>query len=105
MAYGTFEEGEALSKAYDKVHAQLELLSRMLGDQLEAMGIAVDLADRDYRGEDREHAARLAAIQKRSAKDWEQQQKWAAEAKGLRPEEQEHDRSQQQPPSGTVGQK
>ncbi|WP_053161250.1 hypothetical protein [Streptomyces caatingaensis] len=102
-AYGTFEEAQQLSKAYDKVHAQLELLSRMLGDQLEAMGIAVDMADRDYKGVDHEHAARLAAIQKQSAKDWEQQQKWAAEAKSKRPEGQKY--GPFPPPVGTVGQK
>ncbi|MBH1934072.1 hypothetical protein I5Q34_07155 [Streptomyces sp. AV19] len=89
-AYGTFEEGKALSQAYDKVHQQLELLSRMLGDQLEAMGIAVDMADRDYQGEDREHAERLAAIQKRSVKDWKQQQEWAAQAKGTLPDGQKY---------------
>ncbi|GAA0428240.1 hypothetical protein [Streptomyces luteireticuli] len=108
-AYGSFKEGEDLSRAYDKVHAQLELLSRMLGDQLEAMGIAVDMADRDYQGVDHEHAARLAAIQKQSAKDWEQQQKWAAEAKGGHPPA-EKPKYGPFPPSspsgtGTVGQK
>lgn len=66
-AYGTgFPEALGLSSAYDKVHAQLELLSKTLGDQLEAMGITVDLADRGYENVDKEHSERLHAIQQRT---------------------------------------
>ncbi|MBZ4322196.1 hypothetical protein [Streptomyces huiliensis] len=74
-AFGSFEEATALSKEYDRVHRRLELLSQMLGDQLEAMSLAVGMADRDYKNVDREHAQRLAEIQKRSIANWEQQQK------------------------------
>lgn len=66
-AYGTrFPEAAALSVAYEKVHGRLVLLSKTLGDQLEAMGITVDLADRGYDGVDQEHSERLHAIQKRT---------------------------------------
>ncbi|MDJ0342331.1 hypothetical protein QMK19_21595 [Streptomyces sp. H10-C2] len=66
-AYGTgFPEAIQLSGAYDTVHARLEMLSKTLGDQLEAMGITVDLADRGYQNVDQEHADRLFAIQKRT---------------------------------------
>ncbi|MBC2879546.1 MULTISPECIES: hypothetical protein [Streptomyces] len=74
-AFGSFGEAQALSDAYDRVHQRLELLSQMLGDQLEAMSLAVGMADRDYKNVDREHAQRLAEIQKRSIANWEQQQK------------------------------
>ncbi|WP_393058785.1 hypothetical protein [Streptomyces sp. LN549] len=64
-AYGTgFPEAIGLSGAYDKVHARLVELSKTLGDQLEAMGITVDIADRGYQNVDQEHADRLNAIQK-----------------------------------------
>ncbi|MFG2598965.1 hypothetical protein [Streptomyces sp. NPDC048462] len=66
-AYGTgFPEAMGLSSAYDMVHARLALLSKTLGDQLEAMGITVDLADRGYDGVDQEHSERLHAIQQRT---------------------------------------
>lgn len=66
-SYGTgFPEAMGLSSAYDKVHAQLELLSKTLGDQLEAMGITVALADRGYENVDKEYSERLHAIQKRT---------------------------------------
>ncbi|MGK5639991.1 hypothetical protein ACSNOK_16990 [Streptomyces sp. URMC 126] len=80
-AYGKLEDAVRLSEEYDSVHRRLELLSRMLGDQLEAMGIAVDMADRGYKNVDREHAERLSAIQKRSRENWEQQQKLQEEWK------------------------
>ncbi|MFJ3589921.1 hypothetical protein ACIQUY_14340 [Streptomyces sp. NPDC090231] len=66
-SYGTgFPEAMGLSSAYDMVHARLELLSKTLGDQLEAMGITVDLADRGYENVDQEHSERLHAIQQRT---------------------------------------
>ncbi|WP_327259102.1 hypothetical protein [Streptomyces sp. NBC_01240] len=66
-AYGTgFPEALGLSSAYDMVHARLALLSKTLGDQLEAMGITVDIADRGYQNVDQEHADRLHAIQQRT---------------------------------------
>ncbi|NEC68517.1 hypothetical protein [Streptomyces sp. SID9727] len=65
-AYGTrFVEAMALSTTYALVHLRLTELSRTLGEQLEAMGITVDLADRDYEDVDQEYANRLRAIQKR----------------------------------------
>lgn len=65
-AYGTgFPEATGLSGAYDTVHARLTELSKTLGEQLEAMGITVDLADRGYQNVDQEYAERLHAIQKR----------------------------------------
>ncbi len=66
-SYGTgFPEAMGLSSAYDMVHARLELLSKTLGDQLEAMGITVDLADRGYKNVDQEYSERLHAIQQRT---------------------------------------
>ncbi|MFI1973167.1 hypothetical protein [Streptomyces cinnamoneus] len=75
-AYGNFPEARALASAYDTVHAQLEVLSRALGDRLAAMGIAVSAANKGYRHVDGEQARQLAAIQKRGDEYWEQQKKW-----------------------------
>ncbi|WP_241989745.1 MULTISPECIES: hypothetical protein [unclassified Streptomyces] len=67
-AYGTdFAEAMMLSVTYKVVHLRLTQLSRTLGEQLEAMGITVDLADRGYENVDQEYAERLHAIQKRVA--------------------------------------
>ncbi|MBT2385231.1 hypothetical protein [Streptomyces sp. ISL-11] len=75
-AYGSsvFTEATDLASAYDTVHARLEAFSRILGDQLEAMGTAVSMADGDYEHVDKEHADRLYAIQKRAEEYWKQQQ-------------------------------
>ncbi|MFF3174563.1 hypothetical protein ACFVQ0_18305 [Streptomyces sp. NPDC057900] len=67
-AYGSadFPEAMGLDMAYTKVHERLTLLSKTLSDQLEAMGITVDLADRGYENVDQEHSERLHAIQQRT---------------------------------------
>ncbi|MHC3818225.1 hypothetical protein [Streptomyces sp. DT9] len=66
-AYGNnFPEATGLDLAYERVHTRLALLSKTLGDQLEAMGITVDLADRGYENVDQEHSERLHAIQQRT---------------------------------------
>ncbi|MCG7524227.1 hypothetical protein MHW47_07185 [Streptomyces sp. OfavH-34-F] len=67
-AYGTdFAEAMMLSLTYKVVHLRLTQLSRTLGEQLEAMGLTVALADRGYENVDQEYADRLHAIQKRVA--------------------------------------
>ncbi|MFF3261053.1 hypothetical protein [Streptomyces sp. NPDC002932] len=67
-AYGSadFPEAMGLDMAYTKVHERLTLLSKTLSDQLEAMGITVDLADRGYENVDQDHSERLHAIQQRT---------------------------------------
>ncbi|MFK0101738.1 hypothetical protein [Streptomyces sp. NPDC091040] len=66
-AYGAagFTEAVLLHATYAMVHLRLTQLSMMLGEQLEAMGITVDLADRGYEHVDHEYAARLNLIRKR----------------------------------------
>ncbi|MEU1806211.1 hypothetical protein [Streptomyces sp. NPDC019937] len=67
-AFGAeFTAAADLAGAYEKLHARLEKFSRTLGDQLEALGIAVQISDRGYDSIDAEQAARLRAIQKRTA--------------------------------------
>lgn len=68
-AYGTgFGAAEDLAGLYEKVHTRLEVLSRTFGEQLEALGITVQISDRGYQGIDAEQAARLRAIQQRTDK-------------------------------------
>lgn len=66
-AYGSagFTEAVLLHATYSVVHLRLAQLSMMLGEQLEAMGITVDLADRGYEHVDHEYAARLNTIRER----------------------------------------
>lgn len=67
-AFGAeFTAAADLAGAYEKLHARLEKFSRTLGDQLEALGIAVQISDRGYDSIDAEQAARLRAIQKRTS--------------------------------------
>jgi hypothetical protein len=65
---GEFTAAGDLAGAYEKLHARLEKFSRTLGDQLEALGIAVQISDRGYDSIDAEQADRLRAIQQRTAK-------------------------------------
>ncbi|MFE2182721.1 hypothetical protein [Streptomyces sp. NPDC059455] len=75
-AYGqNFPEALSLASAYELVHGRLQLLSRTLGEQLEAMGMTVGAADGDYQTVDHEHAQRLKAIQERTQNYYEQYQK------------------------------
>ncbi|MFF7653401.1 hypothetical protein ACFZCY_26850 [Streptomyces sp. NPDC007983] len=76
-AFGSksFTEAGVFATAYETVHAQLELLSATLGQQLEAMGITVHMAEGDYKQIDEEEALRLRRIQKRTERFWEQHQK------------------------------
>ncbi|MEU4898636.1 hypothetical protein AB0B12_40135 [Streptomyces sp. NPDC044780] len=67
-AFGAgFTAAGDLAGAYEKLHARLEQFSKTLGDQLEALGIAVQISDRGYESIDAEQAARLRAIQQRTA--------------------------------------
>ncbi|AGP54642.1 hypothetical protein [Streptomyces rapamycinicus] len=68
-AFGAeFTAAADLAGAYEKLHDRLEKFSRTLGDQLEALGIAVQISDRGYESIDAEQADRLRAIQDRTTK-------------------------------------
>ncbi|GAA1929748.1 DUF2563 family protein [Streptantibioticus ferralitis] len=64
---GKFAEADDLHALYDNVHSQLVTLSQTFSDQLEALGIAVQISDRGYDSIDQEQADRLREIQKRTA--------------------------------------
>ncbi|MFD9796071.1 hypothetical protein ACFWXK_34530 [Streptomyces sp. NPDC059070] len=64
-AYGTgFAAADELHKAYDKVRTNLERLTKIFGDQIEGMGIAVHIADKGYGGIDADEAQRYQSIRK-----------------------------------------
>ncbi|GAA0481052.1 hypothetical protein ABZ951_24540 [Streptomyces sp. NPDC046215] len=66
-SFGTgFGSAKELATLYDKVHERLLTLSKVFGDQVEAMGFAAVIAERGYDGIDAEEAERLRAIQKRT---------------------------------------
>ncbi|MFE6779317.1 hypothetical protein [Streptomyces sp. NPDC057702] len=70
-AYGTgFSAADDLASMYDKVHGRLEKFSQTLGEQLEMLGIAVQIADRGYDSVDARQAARLNEIQRRARADY-----------------------------------
>ncbi|MEV0277148.1 hypothetical protein AB0I22_12275 [Streptomyces sp. NPDC050610] len=58
-----FAEAMSLYGAYFEVHSQLETLSKLLADQIEAMGTAVHSARVSYGNVDLEQQARMWAIQ------------------------------------------
>ncbi|MCC3779892.1 hypothetical protein [Streptomyces sp. UNOB3_S3] len=70
VAPGSFGKGfgsaEGLAALYEAVHARLETLSKVFGDQVEAMGLAAVIAERGYDGVDADEAARMRAIQERA---------------------------------------
>lgn len=65
-SYGDFPEAHDLASQYDTVHTQLVTLSQTFSDQIEALGIAVQVSNGGYDSIDQEQAERLAAIQKRT---------------------------------------
>ncbi|MEV3993478.1 hypothetical protein AB0J57_31710 [Streptomyces sp. NPDC049837] len=65
-AYGQgFGAATALHGSYEKVRSRLEELTRVFGETIEGMGIAVHIADKGYAGVDIEEKERFEAIQKR----------------------------------------
>lgn len=63
-----FAEADALFKAYETVHGELQKLSAGLAGQIEALGIAILTAGKGYGGVDEETQARMRALVK-SSKD------------------------------------
>jgi hypothetical protein len=72
-AYGgtAFPAADDLSKQYDRVHARLETLSRIFGEQIEALGIAVQISQKGYAGVEADQLARMRAIQSSAAQHYE----------------------------------
>ncbi|MTE19640.1 hypothetical protein F0L17_10965 [Streptomyces sp. TRM43335] len=65
-AYGTgFSAAADLSSLYDRVHTRLQDLSRLFGEQLEALGIATQIVDRGYQNLETDQAQRFQTIQER----------------------------------------
>ncbi|WP_073754665.1 hypothetical protein [Streptomyces sp. CB03234] len=65
-AYGQgFGAATALHGAYEQVRSRLEELTRVFGETIEGMGIAVHFADKGYANVDIEEKERFEAIQKR----------------------------------------
>ncbi|WP_269853459.1 hypothetical protein [Streptomyces sp. RPT161] len=66
ISYSSYGEGFAeasdLAGLYDKVHSRLVALSQTFGDQIEALGIAIQMAKDGYSGVDQEQMDRLIAI-------------------------------------------
>ncbi|CAL9451504.1 MULTISPECIES: hypothetical protein [Streptomyces] len=70
-AYGTgFSAAEDLSALYDKVHTRLETLSRLFGEQLEALGIATEIVDKGYGNVEADQRQRFQAIQTQVDEHW-----------------------------------
>ena len=74
-AYGTgFSAAEDLSAQYEKAHERLKTLSRLFGEQLEALGIATQIVDKGYENVEAEHRERFQAIRARVEKHHESRQ-------------------------------
>ncbi|MDI5965335.1 hypothetical protein [Streptantibioticus silvisoli] len=70
-AYGQgFTAATELAASYVKVHDNLQTLSKSLGDQLEALGIAVECAHRGFENVDAKQTERLRAIQSQTEKQY-----------------------------------
>lgn len=64
-----FPAADGLYSQYNQVHERLTLLSKMLGDQIDAMGIAVHGADVGFDNLDEDLRQRFWAIQTRVDRD------------------------------------
>ncbi|MBH5337290.1 hypothetical protein IHE55_22020 [Streptomyces pactum] len=65
-----FAAADDLAAAYDAVHRRLEKFSETLGEQLEALGIAVQIADRGYDGVEADQVERFRRLQKKTRDDY-----------------------------------
>lgn len=63
-----FGEADSLMRTYTRIHDQLEALSRLLADQIEAMSITVHGAGNDYVNVDQEQRDRVWAIYQATAR-------------------------------------
>ncbi|WP_246201634.1 hypothetical protein [Streptomyces alboniger] len=79
-----FPEADGLYAQYDQVHERLTSLSKMLGDQIEAIGIAVHGADVGFDNLEDDLRQRFWAIQTRV----DREQVPAGRERGGRPDEQ-----------------
>ncbi|WP_327735671.1 hypothetical protein OG749_19530 [Streptomyces nojiriensis] len=61
-----FTSAEKLYTAYNKVHSELENLSKALGVQIEALGIAIQSANSGYSGVDEETKRRMGHLAKQA---------------------------------------
>lgn len=73
-----FSEASALFGAYRTVHSELEKLSKVFADQIEAMSMLVNMANNDYRNVDEEQRLRLWEI-RRSTKAYAETHRQAAD--------------------------
>ncbi|UNO41066.1 hypothetical protein [Streptomyces sp. MST-110588] len=73
FAYGQgFHEADDLAAAYEGVISQLEAFSKAFGDQIETLSIGAQVAEKGYEAVDADVKSRLAAIQRRTQKLYEQ---------------------------------
>ncbi|WP_149180651.1 hypothetical protein [Streptomyces sp. TRM49041] len=73
-AYGNgFGAAGDLHAGYEKIRARLEGLSKMFGETIEALGIAVQMADKGYGGVDTGVKERFKEIHKHSREFYEPQ--------------------------------
>lgn len=68
-AGSAFPAADGLYSQYDQVHERLTSLSKMLGDQIDAMGIAVRAVDGDFDNLDEDLRQRFWSIQTRIERD------------------------------------
>ncbi|MFG2993134.1 hypothetical protein ACGFZK_28190 [Streptomyces sp. NPDC048257] len=66
-----FPAAEKLYKSYNTVHSELQKLSKALGVQIEALGIAVQSAGKGYSGVDEETKRRMALLAKQAHDQYE----------------------------------
>lgn len=74
-SYGQgFAEAEELATAYEQAHDNLRNLSKSLGDQLEALSLAVECAHKGVNASDEQQAERLRQLQAQTQKTYDRSQ-------------------------------
>lgn len=80
-----FPEADALFKSYNTVHAELQKLSKGLADQIEALGIAILTAGKDFGQVDDDTKRRMLAIAKEARENYRAERDPYAKKKGDAP--------------------
>ncbi|MDI3417963.1 hypothetical protein [Streptomyces luteolus] len=85
-SYGTgFAAAEDLGKSYETVRSRLERLSRAFGEQIEGLGIAVQITDKGYEGVEAEQAERYQTIRRRAEEHYREPAQDAGSGAGTTP--------------------
>lgn len=90
-AYGDFPGAQQLAQHQAKAQEKLEAFSRIFGEQIEALSISAQIADRGYENVEAEAVQRLRTIQQNALRHYEATQEQPQQDKDQQGVDKNHD--------------